>query len=137
MGDANLPDAADLKNQNNMSLGFAKLKRMSKEFSFKVGIVVWPTFGDDHICNCFYERTKKGDLYFDELIAEHQFPSMHLLELFQRDLLERCPAGSPNPCPSPVRLYTAADGIHPNSLGASIAAKQIRPLIEKLLQEGN
>ena len=121
--------------QDNMSIGFYELDRIAREHKFKVGVVVWPHLGEQDITHNYYERTERNELLVDQLISEYKLSSLHLADAFKQDFSTRCPPGAPAPCPSPNVVYSAAgDGIHANEVGASVAAKALRPFAESLLK---
>ena len=130
-----LPVDASPERNDNMSIGFDQLVRMSQEHNFNVGVVVWPHLGEKEITHSYFKRTERDELHVDRLIKEHDLPSLHLIDAFKLDFTTRCPSGAPPPCPHPHVTYTAnGDGIHANELGATIAAQALRPFAEELLK---
>jgi hypothetical protein len=111
---------------NNVWTGFAMLRDFSQAHGFEVRIAIWPNFEDDRIDDRPLV-TGSTDPLVERIAAMQGLPTFRLSTTFVRHWRESGRGASPN------RLYTLGDHMHPNSLGAEIAALALKQVLEQSL----
>lgn len=107
---------------NNVVKGLGVLQALANEHHFPVIIVPWPMFEDDDIT--YPDRTGTPTLLIERLGAFRGIPVVPIAESFRAawQSLE-------NPS-SPRKMFTVEnDGMHPNAIGARIAAGFLKDII--------
>jgi len=122
----------DAVGTNNVERGLAQFASLAASNSFQPIIVVWPHFDDDSINDRLQAVAPDSTnrLLVEHYAAKFHIPIYRLTPLFQKDFEERKDsvrkrAGTP----SPRRLYTIGDGVHPNRIGAKAGGKVIAEVV--------
>jgi lysophospholipase L1-like esterase len=102
------------------------LAELGRAHGFRSLIAIWPQFTDDGIADSpiLFEPDRPGRMAIETIAAENGVAAVRLSGAFGRDYAERTARGEPG-LAGPRRLYTF-DAMHPNPLGARVAAEGIR-----------
>ena len=104
---------------NNVVAGLEQFASLAREHGFQPLIAIWPRFADDKIEDVHFVDAAKQTLIVEALAWENGIPSFRLSEAFRADLETRVGATRPR------LTYSQGDRLHPNELGAKVAATAI------------
>lgn len=120
---------------NNVIEGFTLLKELAAEHNFEILVAFWPQFGDRAILEPHaphqspHDPLSQAEIWANELGLTSFRLSAYFVDHFEQLKRERAiKAGSgsaSNARLTPRWSYTTGDGVHPNELGAEVAAKAL------------
>ncbi|MCE9613769.1 MAG: hypothetical protein K8T26_05800 [Lentisphaerae bacterium] len=114
----------DATGSNNVSEGFRRLKELAVARGFEARVAIWPDFvSQDVVDPCPLPGTEH--LVVEVLAAAEGIPTFRLSHAFRTHASQLLQQGIPV---SPA-TYTIGDGMHPNALGAAIAAQAIHAVL--------
>lgn len=106
---------------NNVAVGIRRFRELADQYGFRPSIAIWPRFTNTAIANVHYIHGNDESLVVEALASHYSIPTFRLSDTFELDFGDRT-EGNHNP----RLLYSQGDGLHPNPLGARIAATALQ-----------
>jgi len=104
---------------DNVAEGLTRLAELARAHGFDARIAVWPRFLDDGIVDVHFMDDEPDRLIVERIARAVGLPVTRLSTHFRADLALRADR------PSPRRLYTVGDKLHPSVEGCRVAARAI------------
>jgi Flp pilus assembly protein TadD/lysophospholipase L1-like esterase len=108
---------------DNVAEGLARLAELARDHGLDARIAVWPRFLDDRIVDVHFMTDERDRLIVERIAGALGLPVTRLSAGFREDLAAR------KAPPSPRRLYTVGDKLHPSVEGCRVAARAIAAML--------
>jgi tetratricopeptide (TPR) repeat protein len=112
---------------NNVVEGLAMLAELARTHSFSPLIAIWPLFTEREIVDVHPLPGYPEELIIESLARAYGIPTFRFSSFFREDFARRGGEGNPR------RLYTLGDAIHPNDVGADLAARALHAALADLV----
>jgi len=107
---------------NNVVSAFERLHKLANQHGFRVTIAIWPNFTQQRIDD--FANDVAEQLLVERLAAIHGLPCVRLASVFRQHYARETAPDNPR------KHYTVkADGMHPNLLGAQVAAEALKTFL--------